>query len=602
MKPILYEANERDFETNGIGVLHHCISCVVTEELNGSYELVMRYPIGGDFFKEIKTRRIILAKPNRSDETQPFRIYRITKPIKGVCTIYAAHISYDLGGIPIAPFSADTLSAVMDGFSDNSLVENPFSFWNDRDIDGELTFTTPITARAVIYDEEEGVLATYGGEVYCDRYSIGLMGKRGADRGVQIVYGKNLTDLNQEESMEEAYTGICPYAISSDGVLTMLPEGVVLPQQDFPYTKILNIDLSEHFVQEDGTIPTVSVDDLRTMAQWYVEEHDWGVPKISIDVSFVNLADTEEYKNVQPLEYVNIGDTITVSFADLGLYAKSRISKTVYNVLLEKYDSVVVGKVVRTLADSLAEAPTKSYVKAENLSSRVTLQGAIKHATELLSGANGGVVEILDENGDGVNDALIIRAEDSSHFIKMTKDGIGLTVDGGKSFTTAMTPDGIHGSAIIAKSITAEEIDANGLSIKDGSVDISGELGRMFTDKGVIYLAYTDSEKPSYLMLTPQGISYHDKSWADAASANPIITVRAGTSGSNTGVAQVMSFAEWGMLNLTEPLALGFVEGVSLASIDSDGYLSYNDIYSLEDLILSIENSFMNISNLFNNN
>ena len=43
MIPVLFKANAVDFSTYGIGVLADCISCEVTEERNGAYELVLQY-------------------------------------------------------------------------------------------------------------------------------------------------------------------------------------------------------------------------------------------------------------------------------------------------------------------------------------------------------------------------------------------------------------------------------------------------------------------------------------------------------------------------------------------------------------------------------
>ena len=57
MIPILYSETEREFKTNGIGRLVDAISCTVTEERNGEYELEMEYPESGKLFKELKHSR-----------------------------------------------------------------------------------------------------------------------------------------------------------------------------------------------------------------------------------------------------------------------------------------------------------------------------------------------------------------------------------------------------------------------------------------------------------------------------------------------------------------------------------------------------------------
>lgn len=101
MKPILYDSTEKQFTTNGIGTLADAISCTVIEERNGSYELEMEYPLGGINYDEIRNNRIILAMPSDGQKAQPFRVFKITRPIGGVVKIYAVHLSYDLSGIPV---------------------------------------------------------------------------------------------------------------------------------------------------------------------------------------------------------------------------------------------------------------------------------------------------------------------------------------------------------------------------------------------------------------------------------------------------------------------------------------------------------------------
>ena len=91
MIPVLFKANAVDFSTFGIGVLADCISCEVTEERNGSYELVLQYPVTGRNYGELSSERIIKAKPNDTADDQAFRIYRITTPIDGVVTVKLSH-------------------------------------------------------------------------------------------------------------------------------------------------------------------------------------------------------------------------------------------------------------------------------------------------------------------------------------------------------------------------------------------------------------------------------------------------------------------------------------------------------------------------------
>ena len=101
MIPVLYPPNATDFSTFGLGVLTDTISCEVTEERNGVFECLLKYPVSGQHYELITKECIIKTKPNDTASDQAFRIYRITKSLNGIVTIYGQHISYDLANIPV---------------------------------------------------------------------------------------------------------------------------------------------------------------------------------------------------------------------------------------------------------------------------------------------------------------------------------------------------------------------------------------------------------------------------------------------------------------------------------------------------------------------
>ncbi|HIW73332.1 MAG TPA: hypothetical protein H9684_03325 [Firmicutes bacterium] len=100
---LLYPSTETAFADNGLGALSDAISCTVTEARNGEYELQLEYPLNGIHYGDIAIRCVVTAKPNPYDDPQPFRIYRITRPLGGRVTLYAQHISYDLSGATAGP-------------------------------------------------------------------------------------------------------------------------------------------------------------------------------------------------------------------------------------------------------------------------------------------------------------------------------------------------------------------------------------------------------------------------------------------------------------------------------------------------------------------
>ena len=247
MRPILYDAAETQFLTNGIGILGDALSCVVREELNGVFEAEMRYPRSGVHFDEIALNRLLLIKPNATDTNQPFRIYRITTVVNGVITVYAQHISYDLTGVPVIPYQAGSAAGAVAMLKSRAAVSHGFEFMTDITQTGEFNVEQPLSTRAVIGGGSgQSILGLFGGEMYYDRFNVRILGRRGEDRGASIRYGKNLIDLEQEKSCAETITGILPFAVFDDAV-TLLPERVLYGPGTYAVQKVVPVDLSENF-------------------------------------------------------------------------------------------------------------------------------------------------------------------------------------------------------------------------------------------------------------------------------------------------------------------------------------------------------------------
>ena len=82
---------------NLIGNLaNNCIECVVEEERNGLFELIMTYPVVDAIYNSLEKENIIIANANDTLKAQKFRIYNIRKYMKNQVTVYARHISFDL--------------------------------------------------------------------------------------------------------------------------------------------------------------------------------------------------------------------------------------------------------------------------------------------------------------------------------------------------------------------------------------------------------------------------------------------------------------------------------------------------------------------------
>ena len=253
MIPTLYSETETAFTSNGIGKLSEAISCVVTEERNGEYELEMEYPVSGKYYSEIKRSRIIFADPADGKTGQPFRIYRITKPIDGIIFINAEHISYQLSLIPVTPFEAGSSTAARNEIWNHAVGTNPFTHWSDISSTAKYKVTVPQSMRACLGGVRGSFLDVYGGEFEWDKWDVKIHAQRGANRNVTIRYGKNLTDFEQEENIQDVITGILPYWYNEgDDKLVLLDEKVVLSSyaNNYPFRRIIPVDFTGDFETE----------------------------------------------------------------------------------------------------------------------------------------------------------------------------------------------------------------------------------------------------------------------------------------------------------------------------------------------------------------
>lgn len=455
MIPVLFEKDETAFTQLGIGALTDCVTVTVKRVLNGQDELALTYPDNGIRVQELQNSRIILAQPEYQKDPQPYVIYQVSKPVRGLITVYARHIKERASFIPVMPFTASSLADTLMKIDDYCAETSPFSYWTDKTVTANFKLETPASLGNVLGGMEGSILDTYGGEYEFDNFLVKIWNRRGVDRGVTLRYGKNVTDATQEESIESTITGICPFWTDGEGTLVTLPEKVVHSQNaaNFPFNRTIPKDFSEQF----ENAPTEA--QLRTAAQSYIGQAGIGVPKVSLSVSFEQLAQYAEYQDVAVLETVNLGDTVTVIFERLDVNATARVVQTEYDVLNEKYRKISIGGVKSNLGTTIDSVAQEAKTEARD--TRTSLQRSIDRATDMLTGANGGyLVDIFDANGQRTGD-MIMNTNDPATATNVwlrNLAGWGYSSTGvNGQYRTAITQDG-H---IVADFIDTGKLTAN---------------------------------------------------------------------------------------------------------------------------------------------
>lgn len=352
MIPILYEKDETAFTSNGICRLPECISCTVTEERNGIYECTFEYPIAGGHFDELECGRIIAVTHDDTGDIQPFDIISYTRPINGVVTFHAVHISYRQTEMTVRGTSINSLASALTLMKSAS-PSNPFTY--KTNITSTAYFGAgdgiPRTVRNMLGGVEGSILDTYGGEYEWDKWTVYLWKERGTVKDFVIRYGVNMTKYNEDCDYTAAYSSVIPYWSKDNGTegkVTVVASRVDSGLKMYNDRNVcVPMDLSDKFENQPTTTQ------LRDMALSRMNADLVNLPKQNISVDFIRISESEEYSIYTELMQCRLCDMIPVYFPWYGMQATFKIVKTVYDVLKGRFTSMELGDLSTGLTQAL---------------------------------------------------------------------------------------------------------------------------------------------------------------------------------------------------------------------------------------------------------
>ena len=289
---------------------------------------------------------------------QPFRIYRVVPDLSKI-TVYARHIFYDLLDNMIRSFTptAATMGAdVVQGLATCCLSDHPFTFHSDLTSTAEeVTFENVNPVEALLGDG--GVTEKYGAELARDWYDVYLVSRVGVDSDVEIRQAKNLLGISYDVDLTDVTTRIMPTGEDKDGNLLYLPELYIDSPLigNYPHVKWIHLPVS-------GAKEVTEGDSRKSLTECYAEmreaaqtEFDAGcdLPTVTLQVDFINCADTEEYRDYAALSNIYLGDAVRVVAPRIGVYVSMRMTQYTYDCLLRKYTSMTLGTVTDTIEGNI---------------------------------------------------------------------------------------------------------------------------------------------------------------------------------------------------------------------------------------------------------
>lgn len=476
MIPILYKTitegvTPSDF---GAGALSDCLGYTVEENRNGEYELTLEYPANGLHVEDLEPLAIIKAKPNYTDDPQLFEIYKVGRVMGGRFTVNARHISYRLSNKVILSGSANSCAAAC------LLLQSAagdFTITTDKSTAGAFSVYEPSSVRSWFGGKSGSLLDLYGaGEWYYDNFDAHLLQNRGQNRGTQIRYGKNLTQLSQEINIENLATAIIPWCKDeNETVITgaKINTGLVI---DSP--REMAVDFTDSIDFESAT-PILT--QLATAGAAYIANNNFTDPTDSITLDFVQLGDLAQR--------VDLCDTVSIFFEALGITATAKCIKTVWNGLEDRYESCTFGNPRVNIADTItAQQKDIDEIKSADYVGGSELQTAINTATAKITGNSGGyVINGHDSNGDGFPDENLIMDTDdittATKVIRSNLGGVGFSTNGyAGPYQTAIDFTGIVADAITTGTLNANLIKAGVLQSVNGvsQIDMTSGIAKLY--------------------------------------------------------------------------------------------------------------------------
>lgn len=506
----VFQASDTTFSSNGDKVLQP-LKAVIYKEDNGDYYLDLEVSIK-DAEWIVNDNIIRSDVPAAWGGAQNFRVYNPYKK-KDRITCRCKHVYFDAGKylIPDSYVVDKNCNDALDHLNTGCETPTPFTTFSDVP-----TIKTYRCVRKSFLEAISEVINRWGGHLVRDNYSISVKSNIGADNGVVVAYGKNITDITAEEDWSSVTTKIMP--VGKDGLL--LPEIYLYADVTYstPYTRAVTFsqDIEKDDGESDEDYNGRLITDLRTRAQAFIDENQY--PKINYSVK----ADISKITDV--------GDTIEVKHEPLGINVITHVISVKWDCIQERFTEVNFGNFANKLSNLIGSVSQES---SDKVITGIT-DTVIPQVQDKLNTAYDRIWNALQNSyciyeGDKILIVDKLPKESADYCIMMNSAGISFSQNGiNGQFTSAWTIDGtFNAQNINIVNLVADMIKGGTLKLgseiqQHGKIELYNEANRLIGQMNKDGLTMWANDG-SYIKINNEvGFAGYDKNgnkvyWCDGA-------------------------------------------------------------------------------------
>ena len=349
----VYSPGNTDYTQNGNMVLFPT-EAIVHPVMNSVWEVSLNHPIDEEGRWKYIIEDAIIKMPSFNGE-QLFRIVKKEKSDSGVDAMLQPvfmDAKKDCFLVDVRPTDKTGQEAL------NIMLAPNAKYSAQSNITKKSTayYEAENFIEALNSEADNSFINRWGGEICFDNFKIIVNKQIGADRDVQVLYGKNIKQngFSEEVDLKDVITRIVPKSFNGhmiSGSSPWVDSPLINTYQNISYGVIVfdNIKMIED-AQEDDEANGVTI--CKTQAELNAalknkcnEQFAGGIdkPKVTITVDMEMLKNTDMYSDVQALENVSFGDTVHCKHSKLSIVTDARVIDMVWDCIKDEVETVTLG-------------------------------------------------------------------------------------------------------------------------------------------------------------------------------------------------------------------------------------------------------------------